>query len=115
MLILLISLYFVSDGARMIRRGLELVPDRYHNQATFFVDSMDSVLGKSIRANLALGALAGVLGGGGAMVLGVPYAVLIGISTFVLELVPIIGPVVLVVPPVVIALLLPRPPRPSSC
>jgi|GEM_PF-3766216 len=41
MLILLISLYFVSDGARMIRRGLELVPDRYHNQATFFVDSMD--------------------------------------------------------------------------
>jgi predicted PurR-regulated permease PerM len=109
MLILLISLYFVSDGARMIPRGLELVPDQYRKQATFFVDRMDSVLGKSIRANLALAALAGVLGGGGAMVLGVPYAVLIGISTFVLELVPIIGPVVLVIPPFVIALLFTTP------
>jgi predicted PurR-regulated permease PerM len=35
--------------------------------------------------------------------------VLIGISTFVLELVPIIGPVILVVPPFVIALLFTTP------
>jgi predicted PurR-regulated permease PerM len=109
MLILLISIYFVSDGPHMIHRGLEIMPDRYHNQARFFVDSVDSVLGKSIRANLALAGLAGLLGGLGAMVLGVPYAVLIGISTALLELVPIIGPVVLVIPPVIIALLFTTP------
>jgi predicted PurR-regulated permease PerM len=109
MLILLISLYFVSDGARMIHRGVEMVPSRHRKQATFFVDSVDSVLGKSIRANLALAGLAGVLGGLGALALGVPYAVLIGISTALLELVPIIGPVVLVIPPVVIALLFTTP------
>jgi predicted PurR-regulated permease PerM len=37
-------------------------------------------------------------------VLGVPYAVLIGLSTFSLSLVPVIGPIILIIPPVLIAL-----------
>ena len=108
-LILLISLYFVSDGARMIQRGLEIVPDRYRKDATFFVHSVDTVLGQSIRSNLASAALAGLLGGAGALALGVPYAVLIAVSTFLLQLVPIIGALVLFIPPVVIALLFTTP------
>jgi predicted PurR-regulated permease PerM len=108
-LILLISLYFVSDGARIIRRGLELVPDRYHQQATFFVKSADTVLGQSIRANIACAAIAGVFGGGGALVLGVPYAVLIGVTTAVLQLIPIIGAILVYIPPIAIALLFTTP------
>lgn len=103
-LILIISVYLVNDGNR-IMRGLALViPPAYREQAWFFVTSLDSVLGGYIRGQLFLSALAGVLGGGGAAILGVPYPLLIGLLTFVLESVPVIGPMVAVVPAVIISL-----------
>jgi predicted PurR-regulated permease PerM len=110
-LIVLISLYFVSDGARMIRSAVEAVPKRYREQAQFFVDSVDTVLGQSIRANILTAAIAGVLGGAGAFALGVPYAVLIGVATFLIQLIPIIGPMVVMIPPFLIALLFTTPIR----
>jgi predicted PurR-regulated permease PerM len=102
-LILIISIYFLSDGARLIRKGVQLAPARYRDNAAFFVRSLDRVLGGYIRGQLILALLAGLLIGGGAWLLGVPYAVLIGIMTALLSLIPVIGPVILVVPPVLIA------------
>jgi predicted PurR-regulated permease PerM len=103
-LILIISFYLLSDGGRLIRGGLALVPADYQEQVWFFMTSLDKVLGGYIRGQLFLSALAGVLGGGGAAILGVPYPLLIGIMTFVLESIPVIGPMVAVVPAVAISL-----------
>lgn len=103
-LILIISVYLVSDGGRLIRGTVRVVPARYREQAWFFISSLDNVLGGYIRGQLFLSALAGVLGGGSAAVLGVPYPLLIGIMTFVLETIPVIGPMVAVIPAVAISL-----------
>lgn len=104
-LVLIISIYFLSDGGRLVRWSVDILPERYRDEAAFFVHSTDRVLGGYLRGQLVVALLAGVLAGGGAMALGVPYPVLIGIITFLLELVPVIGPVVLIVPPVVISLI----------
>lgn len=103
-LILIISVYLVNDGGRLVRGAAHLVPAAYREQAWFFISSLDDVLGGYIRGQLFLSALAGVLGGGGAAVLGVPYPLLIGIMTFILESIPVIGPMVAVVPAVIISL-----------
>lgn len=103
-LILIISFYLLSDGRRMIHRGLEMAPSRYREQIFFFVTSLDRVLGGYIRGQLFLSLLAGILGGGGAAFLGVPYPLLIGIVTFILESVPVIGPLVAVFPAAAISL-----------
>jgi predicted PurR-regulated permease PerM len=103
-LILIISFYLLNDGARMIRRGVGLVPVNARDQTWFFISSLDKVLGGYIRGQLFLSVLAGILGGGGAAVLGVPYPLLIGIFTAILETVPVIGPMVAVVPAVLISL-----------
>jgi predicted PurR-regulated permease PerM len=103
-LILIISVYLVSDGGRMIRGAARVVPPAYRDQAWFFISSLDTVLGGYIRGQLFISALAGVLGGGGAAVLGVPYPLLIGIMTFILESIPVIGPMVAVVPAIAISL-----------
>ncbi|HEX6509066.1 MAG TPA: AI-2E family transporter [Chloroflexota bacterium] len=111
-LILIISVYFVVDGGRMVKEAVAVVPDAYHKQATSFVSSLDSILGGYIRAQILLALLAGVLGGAGAAVLGVPYAIVIGASTFALQLLPVIGPILVYVVPMVIALLFTSMPTP---
>jgi predicted PurR-regulated permease PerM len=103
-LVLIISFYLLSDGGRMIRRSLNLVPGAYREQGWFFMSSLDRVLGGYIRGQLFLAALAGILGGGGAAVLGVPYPLLIGVMTFLFQLIPVIGPLVAVVPAVLVSL-----------
>jgi predicted PurR-regulated permease PerM len=103
-LVLIISIYLLSDGGRMVRSSVNLVPEHLREQAWFFISSLDKVLGGYIRGQLFLSALAGVLGGGAAAVLGVPYPLLIGIMTFILESVPVIGPMVAAVPAVAISL-----------
>jgi len=103
-LILIISFYLLNDGGRLLHRGVVLVPEKYREQAWFFLTSLDSVLGGYIRGQLFLSLLAGILGGGGAAFLGVPYPLLIGIMTFLLQMIPVIGPLVAVVPAVAISL-----------
>lgn len=103
-LALIISVYLVSDGGRLVRGAANLVPADHREQVWFFITSLDGVLGGYIRGQLVLSALAGVLGGGGAAVLGVPYPLLIGLMTFILEMIPVIGPMVAVFPAVIISL-----------
>lgn len=103
-LVLIIAFYLLSDGSRLIRAGLRLVPATYREEARYFVVSTDKVMGDYLRGQIFLSALAGVLGGGGAAVLGVPYPLLIGIITFLLESVPVIGPLVAMFPAVIISL-----------
>lgn len=103
-LVFIISVYFVSDGPRLIHGAVNVVPGRYREQGWFFAESVNQVVGGYIRGQLLLSVAAGVLGGGGAAVLGVPYPLLIGIMTFVLESVPVIGPMLAVIPAVAISL-----------
>jgi predicted PurR-regulated permease PerM len=103
-LILIVAFYLLADGRRLIRSGIDLVPASYREQVWFFVSSLDGVLGGYIRGQLLLSALAGALGGAGAAVLGVPYPLLIGVLTFLLESIPVIGPLVALVPAVVVSL-----------
>lgn len=103
-LVLIISFYLLGDGGAMIQRAINLVPANGREQAYFFVTSLDGVLGGYIRGQIILSILAGILGGGGAEMLGVPYPLLIGLMTALLELVPVIGPMVGAIPAVAIAL-----------
>jgi predicted PurR-regulated permease PerM len=103
-LTLIIAFYFLNDGGRIVHSSVNLIPVRYREQAWYFVLSLDKVVGGYIRGQLFLSTLAGLLGGGGAAVLGVPYPLLIGIMTFLLQSIPVIGPMVALVPAVLISL-----------
>lgn len=103
-LVLIISIYFLSDGPRLVRACQNVGPPAYRDNIPFYLASLDRALSGYIRGQILLAAAAGFLGAGGAFVLGVPYAVLIGLSTFFLSLVPVIGPIILVIPPVLLAL-----------
>ncbi len=103
-LTMIIAFYFLNDGGRIIHSSVNLLPTRYREQGWYFVLSLDKVVGGYIRGQLFLSTLAGLLGGGGAAALGVPYPLLIGIMTFLLQSIPVIGPMVALVPAVLISL-----------
>ncbi len=90
-LTLMLSIYFTANGPRI---GLWLendLPAPLRRRAVLAVESVTQVVGGYIRGTLTMGVLIGVLVGGGLSILGVPYAVLLGVLAFFMEFVPVIG------------------------
>jgi predicted PurR-regulated permease PerM len=112
-LILIISIYFLSDGERFVRWLVSRTPASNRARAAFFVQSLDHILGRYLRTQVVLALMAATLDALGAVVLGIPYAVVIFLSSFFLSLVPVIGPVILPFPPMIIALIFTPLPRPA--
>lgn len=112
LLVLIIAFYFLIDGRKMVDRSIALVPGRQREGAAYFVSNFDHLMGEYIRGHLLLAGLSAGLAGVGTWLLGVPYPVPIAFCTFALSLIPLIGPVILVVPPVVIALVFTSMPTP---
>jgi predicted PurR-regulated permease PerM len=109
LLVLVISVYFVADGARLRTRSLALVPAEHRDQALFVEANVGRVLGGYLRGQLTLAAIIGVATGVGMSVLGLPYAVVLGVLAGLLELVPMFGPILSAIPALLVALFLPFP------
>ena len=93
-LTLVLSIYLMIDGARVsvwLRGG---TPLRYRGRIVSLLDTFQRVVGGYIRGQVTLALLIGVLVGLGMLVLGVPYAILLGVLAFVLEFIPILGTLV---------------------
>lgn len=104
-LVLVIAFYLVNDRDSIGRALAAVVPDRYAPGAAFAARSAGNIIGRYVRAQLAVACTVGLLGGIGAAVLGVQYAPLIGIFAFLAESIPVLGPIIATVPAVLIALL----------
>ena len=111
-LVFIISIYFISDGPRFIRWLILLVPAESRQQATTAAAGLSDVLGSYLRTQVVLALLAGISDATGCIVLGIPYPVVIFFSSFLLSLVPVLGPVLLPFPPLVVSLIFTPLPRP---
>lgn len=103
-LVLVISLYLVLDGQRMLRDVQEFVPANRRGALRFFEQSLTRVLGGYIRGQLTMALIIGVSAGIGCQLLGVKYSVVIGVLAFFFELIPMLGPVLGAVPAILISL-----------
>ncbi len=91
-LLLILSVYLCSNGARIAQWLKTETPGRANNaRARQLVSIVNRVIGGYIRGVLLLALLIGVLVGAGMAVLGVPYAVLLGVLAFFMEFVPVLG------------------------
>src|SRR5579871_6550612 len=108
-LALVISLYLLVDGPRFRERSLAVIPEQYRAKALFLQDNASRVLGGYLRGQLTLALIIGLLAGIGTALLGLPYAVVLGVLAGLFELVPMFGPILSVVPAVLVALFMPFP------
>jgi predicted PurR-regulated permease PerM len=90
-LMLILSIYFCASGARVARWLKNETPDHARPRARAFVAVTNRVVGGYIRGVLILAVLIGLMVGVGLAVLGVPYAVLLGVLAFFMEFIPVLG------------------------
>jgi predicted PurR-regulated permease PerM len=104
-IMLVLSFYFMVDGARLADSLLLALPPRAQDDARFLVVNTHRAFAGFLRGQM-IQALVGGLGTGVLMsMLQIDYALLSSVVAAVVLLIPFIGPVVAVVLPVTIALL----------
>jgi predicted PurR-regulated permease PerM len=93
-LVAVISIYLLASGSRVsdwLRRNM---PDQQQENMKELLDILQRVVGGYIRGQLLLCGLVGVLVGVGMQVIGVPYALLLGVLAFVFGFIPVLGTLV---------------------
>ncbi len=108
-LVVVISLYLVLDGSKIRDNLASLVPPKRQRLFRFMEASLVHVLGGYIRGQFTMAAIISVSAGLGCWLLGVHYALVIGVLAFFFELIPMVGPVLTAVPAVIISLFQPFP------
>jgi predicted PurR-regulated permease PerM len=93
-LVAVLSIYLLADGARVSNWLRRNMPQQQQGRMKFLLDTLQRVVGGYIRGQLLLCGLIGLLVGVGMQVIGVPYALLLGVLAFVLEFIPVLGTLV---------------------
>lgn len=104
LLVLVIGFFLSADaqfGERLVTR---LVPRDSRATARTLLTRIGQRLGHWVRAQLLVGALFGLLFGSGLALLGVPYALSLGVAGAVLELIPYLGGAIVTIVAMLIAL-----------
>lgn len=103
-LILAITFYLLLDGRNMHSRMVSLLPSTARERWFFIEATLNRVLGGYIRGQILVALTVGVAAGAGSALLGVQYPLVIGLLAFLFEFIPLVGPVLGMVPAVIIAL-----------
>ncbi|HHV62883.1 MAG TPA: AI-2E family transporter [Firmicutes bacterium] len=101
----ILAFYFTRDLEIIKGRILEMIPERYHHTALCLLREVDAVLAGFIRGQLIVCIFVGILTTIGLSLLGVDFALIIGIVAGILDVIPYFGPVLGAAPAVAIALL----------
>lgn len=105
-LIAIISFYMMLDGDRLLERWVLKLPPAWIPDVRLFQRHIEVIFGGFLRAQLIISAAYGLLTGLLMAVVGLwQVALLVGILAAVLMLIPLVGPIVSVVPPLVLVLL----------
>ena len=90
-LVSVLSIYLLADGARVADWLRQNMPERQQGRMRFLLDTLQRVVGGYIRGQVLLCGLLGLLVGVGMAIIGVPYALLLGVLAFVLGFIPVLG------------------------
>jgi predicted PurR-regulated permease PerM len=105
LLVFVIGFYLLRDGDRLRQGARQLLPTAARPKYDFVCEALSTVVGGYIRAQLLMATIIGVLAGIGCLILGVHFAIVIGVLAFALELVPFVGALTAAVVAVLFALL----------
>lgn len=100
----ILTYYLLRDWERLLGRIRALVPRTRDEQILGFAREYDRLLGLYMRGQLIAAAVVGILTGVGFWLLGFPYALLLGVTAGLFNVVPYLGLIVSLVPALIIAI-----------
>jgi predicted PurR-regulated permease PerM len=110
MLVLVLSFYLTIDGKRIRDSLVSLAPKRWLSNLLLFEDALEHVVGNYIRGQLTLALIVGVATSVACIMTGLQdYALICGVLAFLFETIPMVGPALASITPLLLSLLLPDP------
>jgi predicted PurR-regulated permease PerM len=100
-----LSFYFIKDREYFKRLGLSLIPSKVRNPIYKMAVEISKILNQFIRGQLLVAAIVGILATIGYMIIGLPYAAVMGLLAGIFEIIPYLGPVLGAIPAGMIAVL----------
>lgn len=100
-----ITFYMMKKGSTFKNAIASLFPVQYQSHLTRLMEEMYGMLCAYVRGQLILSVLMAFVTFLGMIVLEIPYPLVIGLLAGVVELIPIIGPIVGAIPPMLLGLL----------
>lgn len=97
------SFYLLLDEKQFHAFIAQFIPNHRHAQVSNIVDGISTKMGGWLRGQLTLMVIIGIVSGTALAILGVPYALLLGVWAGIMELIPFIGPILGAVPGVFLA------------
>ncbi len=92
--IVFLSVYWLLGSRAMQRFTLSLIPQRHRQKAENVMNEAGQSMGGYVRGAVINAFVMGVLAWLGLMLIGMPYAIVLGVLTMLGEIIPVIGPVI---------------------
>lgn len=110
------AFYLLRDRERLTSGFGKALPEAWRDEVWAVLSIFERVIGRWLRAQLLLGLIVGVATYGGLLILGwtidprfIQFGVLLAVIAGILELLPIIGPILSMIPTLLVALTTPNP------
>ena len=100
---LVISFYLVVEEGALKRMARAIAPEQYHIFLSQLLSKMQKKVGSWLRGQILLSLVIGIMAYTGLLILGVNYALVLGLLAGLLEFIPYIGPIVSAIPAVLLA------------
>lgn len=100
-----ITFYMMKSGSSFINGFIHIFPERFHNRLAQLFTEIHFVLNAYIRGQLILSTLMALVVFIGMWALNIPYPLVIGLLAGIVEMIPLIGPIIGAIPPVLLGLL----------
>ena len=101
---LFITVYLLLDANRIQSSILRLIPHQQREGLLAVEHTLTRVIGGYVRGQIALSVIVGTIFGFGTWLIGLPYPLVIGVFAAIMELIPMLGPVLGAILPVILAL-----------
>jgi len=99
-----ITFFLLKDGKLIKNTIIKIIPARYSQTGLELLHDIDHQIGRFIRGKIAESILISILTATGLSILGIKYSLIIGGLAGLFNLIPYIGPVLITIPPVLLAL-----------
>lgn len=104
-LILILTYYFTVDKNRIKIRAYKLLPARYRSDILYLATEIDLAMYEFVKGKLLLALIVGLMTMVMLLILGVDFALVIGLITVVADIIPYIGPLLAFIPAFFFALM----------
>ena len=104
-IILFLTFFLLNSGHQMKKAFIQIVPNRFFEPALVLIQELDRQLGDYLRSRLIQTIILSVVAAIGYWILGLRFAILIGIIAGLANLIPYIGPFIGAIPAIVVVFL----------